>query len=277
MFSTTALVLCLVILLRTISASPLPHDHKLEKRNTTSQNVGSGFAIAICIVLLAGVFYYLGMNHERTKLWFSTRKAHAAAEPDEDPKTSTDSRGHKRQISCPLAVSSSAPIKPYDDPIEAPTPSVRCYELPIKEVHEMGLPSPRKPPPRASWLSLDRKPWWLKYPEQNETRESVRTSRQSTGTSRSKSMRSWFRGERGMEAVQESVPMPSPNTLLTPNTLPSPAIISSPNTPTAVHLNPEPTEEEERKSHGSALTPMDWSGLDYVRKIYVGRKSRVGL
>ena len=277
MFSTSTLVLYLVILLRTISASPLPHDHKLGKRNTTSQNVGSGFAIAICIVLLAGVFYYLGMNHERTKLWFSSRKAHAAPEPDEEPKTSTDGRGHKRQISCPLAVSSSAPIKPYDDPIEAPTPSVRCYELPIKEVHEMGLPSPRKPPPRASWLSLDRKPWWLKYPEQDERQESARTSRQSTGTSRSKSMRSWFRSERSMEAVKESVPMPSPTALPTPSTLPSPTTMSSPNTPTAVRLKPEPTEEEERKSHGSALTPMDWSGLDYVRKIYVGRKSRVGI
>ena len=80
-----------------------------------------------------------------------------------------------------------------------------------------------------------------------------------------------------MEAVQESVPMPPPTALPTPSTLPSPTIMSSPNTPTAVRLKPEPTEEEERKSHGSALTPMDWSGLDYVRKIYVGRKSRVGI
>ena len=32
-------------------------------------------------------------------------------------------------------------------------------------------------------------------------------------------------------------------------------------------------EEIERKSDGSAL--MDWSGLEYVRKIYIGRRSKV--
>lgn len=241
-------------LFRTISASPLPLHHRHGKRNTTSQNVGSGFAIALCIVLLAGVFYYLGMHHERTKSWFQKRKAPTVPESDDDSKTITEKQGHKRQISCPLAVSSSAPIKPYEDPIEAPAPSLRYYELPIKEIHEMGLPSPKKLPPRASWLSIDRKPWWLKYPEQEE-------KRQSAGTSRSKSMRSWFRAERGMDAVQEDLPVPSP--MPTPTTIESQGVKS-------MH-----TENVERKSDGSTL--MDWSGLDYVRNIYVGRKSRVGL
>ncbi|KAF3010882.1 hypothetical protein E8E13_009611 [Curvularia kusanoi] len=263
MLSIPTFIPCFLVFLRTISASPLPHSHGLGKRNTTSQNVGSGFAIAICVVLLAGIFYYLGMRHERTKLWFQKRRATPAPDPDHDPKASTEGRGHKRQISCPLAVSSSAPIKPYDDPIEAPAPSIRCYELPIKEVHEMGLPSPRKPPPRASWLSVDRKPWWLKYPEQDGRRESAATSRQSVGTSRSKSLRSWLRSERNMEAVQESMPIRSPAA-----SVPAPP-------PAVVHVKPKCTDEEERKSDGSTL--MDWSGLDYVRKIYVERKSRVGL
>lgn len=70
-------------------------------------------------------------------------------------------------------------------------------------------------------------------------------------------MRSWFRSERGMDPVQESVPASPPNII------------------EAKHVKYGHADEEERKSDGSTL--MDWSGLDYVRKIYVGRKSRVGL
>ncbi|KAJ4338223.1 hypothetical protein N0V95_008110 [Ascochyta clinopodiicola] len=148
-------------------------------------------------------------------------------------------------------VSSSAPIKPYDSPVEAPTQSLRYFELPIKEVHEMGQPSPKKPPPRASWLSLDRKPWWLRYPDAEEQRRSARTSR-------SKSMRSWFKSDKGANNAQEEVP-----------SLPFVQMEVVRGGAGSV------TEDKERSSDGSTL--MDWSGLDYVRKIYVGRKSRVGL
>lgn len=265
--SSVTLIIRSFALFRTISASPLYH-HRHAKRNTTSQNVGSGFAIAICIVLLAGVFYYLGMRHERSKSWFLQRKAPVVPEANVEFKSTTEKQGHKRQISCPLAVSSSAPIKTHEDPIEAPAPSLRYYELPIKEIHEMGLPSPKKPPPRASWLSLDRKPWWLKYPEQEERR-------QSAGTSRSKSMRSWFRAERNMDAVQEDIPIPSTNTVQSPTVVLSSTTVPSPTIVPPERVASTQLDEVERKSDGSTL--MDWSGLDYVRKIYVGRKSRVGL
>ena len=249
MLSAHSLVLHLFILLRTISASPLSQHHKHAKRTIPSPNVGSGFAIAICMVLLAGVFYYLGMNHERTKSWFTKRKLPTSPEPIREDKTVLEGQRHKRQISCPVAVKSSAPIKPYDDPVEAPTPSLRYYELPIKEVHEMGLPSPRKPPPQASWLSFDRKPWWLLYPEGGERRGSA-------STSRSKSMRSWFKSDRTMINVQEQIGV-------------SPDLVEAAHQ--AAHGNT--IEEIERKSDGSAL--MDWSGLEYVRKIYIGRRSKV--
>lgn len=250
MVSTPFFALQLLITLRTISASPLAQRHKHAKRTMTSQNVGSNLAIAISFTLVAAIFYFFGMHHERTKLWFSQRSTSATDDPIQDEKASPEGQRLKPQISCPVAVLSSAPIKPDDNPVEAPTPSLHYFELPIKEVHEMGLPSPKKAPPRASWLSLDRKPWWPKYPE---TEGQARIAR----TSRSKSMRSWFRSEKIMSKSQEAP-------------IPSHSVIEI----TDLHARSKECEEE-RKSDGSTL--MDWSGLDYVRRIYVERKSRVGL
>ena len=250
MVSTQLLALQLLITLRTISANPLPQRHSNMKRNTIRQNVGSGFTIAICIVLVAAIFYFLGMHHERTKSCFGQRSASTTNEPIQDNKTVPGGQILKPQISCPVAVLSSAPIKPDNSPVEAPTPSLRYFELPIKEVHEMGLPSPKKTPLRGSWLSLDRKTWWLKHPEAEDQARSARTSR-------SKSMRSWFRNDRSVCKFQEA-------------SIPSPGLVET------FNLNSCSKEfEQERKSDGSTL--MDWSGLDYVRRIYLGRKSRVGL
>ncbi|KAH6643601.1 hypothetical protein C7974DRAFT_1233 [Boeremia exigua] len=241
----------LLIFLRAISASPLPQHHQQAKRSTTHQNIGSGFAIAICTVILACFFYFLGMRHECTKSWFNKRKAYNESTPARETGKITEERGHKRQISYPLAVVSSAPIKPYDEPVEAPTASLRYYELPIKEIHEMGLPSPKKQP-RASWLSFDRKPWWMKYPESNGQRRSARTSG-------SKSMRSWFKSGENLDVTHDK------------------DHVSSCHTTETVHGEERSADliQSERKSNRSSL--MDWSGLDYVRRIYMERKSRVGL
>ncbi|KAJ4992280.1 hypothetical protein SVAN01_02299 [Stagonosporopsis vannaccii] len=241
----------ILLLLRTISASPVPQHYQQAKRGASPQNVGSGFAIAICIIILAGVFYYLGMHHERTKLWFNKGKASVSPETARGSETITEGPRHKRQISCPLAVSSSAPIKPYDDPVEAPTASLRYYELPIKEVHELGLPSPKKPPTTASWLSLDRKPWWLTYPDKEGRRQSARTSV-------SRGMRTWFRSD-SVSSISEDPPTPPP---LMPG-----AVLTE--------TRHEAKDDGERKSEGSTL--IDWSGLDYMRRIYVQRKSKIGL
>lgn len=249
MFTAHSFVLYSAIFLQTILASPLPKYNKHAKRSTAGQNVGSGVAIAVCMVLLAGIFYYLGMRHERTMSWFGKRSPATAPSPMRDDRLLPEGPRHMRQISCPVAVKSSAPIKPYEEPVEAPTPSLRYYELPIKEVHEMGLPSPKKPPPRVSWLSLDRKPWWLKSSEDEAGRESATTSR-------SKSMRSWFKRDSSMSNVQEKAH-------------PSPEL----NEAACLATLADNKEDIERKSDGSTL--MDWSGLDYVRKIYIGRKSRI--
>lgn len=265
--------LCLISAFsRTISASPLPRRSPQAKRGTTPQNIGSGFAIAICVVILAVVFYYLGMRHKRTKSWLKKRKAPAALEAPATEST-TDGQRHKRQISCPIAVASSAPIKPCDDPVEAATASLRCYEMPTKEVYEMGLPSPKKPPSRVSWLSLDRKPWWLTNAGKEGGRHSVKTSG-------SKSMRTWFRSDSIVSVPEDrsmrtwfrsdSVgTMPEHMPTSTPSSPPPVPKVALSDTPRAINDNGE------RRSDGSTL--MDWSGLDYVRKIYVERKSRIGL
>ena len=72
-------------------------------------------------------------------------------------------------------------------------------------------------------------------------------------------MRSWFKSDRSMDAAQEKAPSSSPNMV------------------EAIHVEARHTDEDdkERKSDGSTL--MDWSGLDYVRRIYIERKSKVGI
>ncbi|KAF1931953.1 uncharacterized protein M421DRAFT_90146 [Didymella exigua CBS 183.55] len=229
-----------LVLLRTISASPLPHHQNHAKRSVSGQNVGSGFAIAICVLFLATTFYYLGTRHERTKAWFIKRNAPAQPEHSSGSGVVSEAQRHRRQISCPLAVSSSAPIKPYDDPIEVPTPSLRYYEMPVEEIYEMGPPSPIKPPSRAR-LSLDRKPWWLKHSEDQE-------QGRSEGAIRSKSIHSWFKSVRGSSNIEA---------------IASPLDIThscSAETCRAV------LDNMERASGGSSL--LDWSGLDHIRGKY---------
>lgn len=72
-------------------------------------------------------------------------------------------------------------------------------------------------------------------------------------------MRSWFKSDRSMDHVQEEVLRPSHDVI------------------GVVHVEVHAGREigKERKSDGSTL--VDWSGLDYVRRIYTERKSRIGL
>lgn len=253
MLFTSLFAIQFLILPRTISATPLPYHPNHAKRSTSSQNVRSGVVITICILFLAAIFYYLGMRHERTKSWFSKRNLPAQPELSCGSGVNTERQRHKRQISCPLAVSSSAPIKPYDDPIEVPTPSLRYYEMPVEEIHEMGLPSPKKPPPRASWLSLDRKPWWLICADDKQQGG-------SEGAARSQSMPSWFKSAKSNSSIahkQASAPLPDVTYAYT------------------LEAGRRDLKDMERASDGSTL--LDWSGLEYVRRFYVERKSRIGL
>lgn len=234
-----------------ISATPLPHHQKHGKRSTANQSVGSGFAIAICILFLAAAFYYLGMRHERTKSWFSKRNAPKVEAPH-GSNAAREKQSHKRQISCPLAVSSSAPIKPYNEAIEVPTPSLQYYEMPVEEVHEMGLPSPKKPPLRASWRSLDCKPWWLKHAEDKHQSGSVPTFG-------SKSMPNWFKSAKSSNINAHKEALGASSDVTPAFTLKD-------------HADPN---DLERASNGSNL--IDWSGLEHVRRFYAGRKSKITL
>lgn len=252
MLSTPLYAIQLLIFLRTISAAPLPLHQPHARRSTSSKNIGSGFAIAICILFLAAIFYYLGMRHEHMKSWFGKRNMPTQSKLSRGFVVTPEGQRHKRQISCPLAVSSSAPIKPYDDPIEAPTPSLRCYEMPVDEIHEMGLPSPKKPPPRGNRLSLDRKPWWLKYAEDKQGRGREEPAR-------TKSMPSWFKSVKGSNTTTQGEALAPPASRAYGNTLEVGCVNS---------------DDSERASRRSSL--LDWSGLDHVRRFYVERKSRVG-
>jgi hypothetical protein len=244
-------------------AIPLHQVHGYTKRSSSNnRNIGTGFAIALCTVLLAAVSFYLGMRRERAQSWRLWRPA-----PYTNPLPAPAPTAHhkhtrlKNSISSPLAVSSSAPVHPVPGLVEAGTePIVRYLELPCKEVYEMGLPSPKRPL-RATWLSIDRRPWWLGVSERSDrasVRESaVRASMASAGGARESC--------RTVTRCQRAVSVPSP-----------------PAYPDAVYSGVVFDREkegkgkgraglgEERKSNRSSF--MDWTGLEYVRRIYISRK-----
>jgi hypothetical protein len=263
-------------------AIPLDETHTMTKRsNPNSRNIGTGFTIAFCTVLLAVVFFYLGMRRERAKSWRLWRPAPYTTSttnpllplPAQYNTAQYKHRRLKNSISSPLAVSSSAPVHQVPDPVEAGTePSVRYLELPCKEVYEMGLPSPKRPL-RATWLSLDRRPWWLGVNERGE-RASVRASVRESAVRASMVPVSGTREScRAGVRCERAVSVPSP---------PPPAYPDA--VYTGVFLNREKENEErgkgkgkervavvgERKSNRSSF--MDWTGLEYAKRIYIGRK-----
>jgi hypothetical protein len=246
--------LAALVLLTAPSALAIPaqHVHIYTKRSSSSSAVGTGFTIAISMILLAGMFFYLGMRRERAQSWRLWRAAPYTHNSPNGPYTPRSPREHslKSSISCPLAVSSSAPVHPVPHPVEAADPTVTYLELPCKEVYEMGMPSPRRPL-RATWLSLDRRPWWISFSERSE-RASVREN----STARTSFVRQSSARTVGTNGGRMQV-----------GTTPPPAY------PEAVYscvaLEGE-ADGVERKSNGSSF--MDWTGLEYVRRIYLGRK-----
>ena len=263
----TALQTLVFALLTTANAAAVPphHVHNYTKRsNSNNRNIGTGFAIALCTVLLAAVFFYLGMRRERAQSWRLWRPAPYTTPLPPLPRASYQKhRRLKNSISSPLAVSSSAPVHPVPAPVEAGAePTVRYLELPCKEVYEMGLPSPKRPL-RATWLSLDRRPWWLGVSERGD-RASVRESTVCASVAPVGAAE-----ERcgNVTRCERAVSAPSPSPPAYPDAVYSGVVLDREKEGKGkgrVGLG------EERKSDRSSF--MDWTGLEYVRRIYIGRK-----
>jgi hypothetical protein len=243
------------LLVTTTLAVAHPHHttHTLQKRSSTSKRtIGISFAIAISLLVLIAITFYLGMRRERKGTWSCWRDAASTpnnntnnkiSELEESPEPSR----LRSRISCPFALASSAPVELDLSPISPlqTAQAPRYLELPAtKEIYEMGMPSPRRP----SWL--DRQAWWMRFSTRLSYHERARHG--SNASARRKLY------ELDPESAQ-----------------PPPAY------PEAVHLETSYANEKfgatekARKSGASGL--MDWSGMDYVKRIYKQPKNGIGV
>lgn len=281
---TSLLLLLLASILPSISASPIAlKTHIHHKRAPSSHNIGIGFAIALSVLFLASTIFYLGVQRGRTGTWFSFR----AAPPTEKSHPTIDTDMLKSRISSPIQMHSSA--LPELSPLEAQPPQYAELPSPMeekekpsflplsatqeKEVFEMGIPSPRRPPSVASTEYAEGKSFYSSRKSSFATAyrksvASVKTTGKSVYSTHEKPPRvnswferkSWFcRGAmevedeekkiRGKEGGEDVVAVP---------------VVAPP--PKAVVAD---REEVDRRQ-----TAMDWSGMEWLAKVYNGRKSR---
>ncbi|KAK3207811.1 hypothetical protein GRF29_96g492176 [Pseudopithomyces chartarum] len=257
----------------TAIASPIPTEpHTLHKRSPSPRNIGIGFAIAISLLIFASFIFYLGVQYGRTGSWLLWR--HHLPTTDKLPILDTDTL--KGRISSPIQMHSSA--LPELSPVEAqprfaelsPMDPKKPLELSASEksVYEMGLPSLRRP---SSVDSSRGKTFYSSRKSSiatvyRKSVASVRTNGKSIYTSSEKppkvsswfDRKSWFcqgameveveekraRGKDGVEGVDESI-------LETP----APAAVLE-------------------WKQGEKTDTMDWSGMEWLTRMYDERKSR---
>ncbi|KAF2245006.1 hypothetical protein BU26DRAFT_522704 [Trematosphaeria pertusa] len=288
MTPTLPLVLPLLLsTLATIAAFPLPIEPRaLSKRSPSSHDVGVGFAITISIIIFAAIVFYLGVRRGQTGTYFCWRNPPAV--PLRSPTSLSekisivDPHQFKSRISCPVPIHSSA--LPELSPVDV-QPAPRFLELSSepKAIYEMGQPSPR----HTKRPSADRKSHFDRCSRSRSSSSSAKryttasrksqspkrhttasrksqspkchtmASRKSRGADR-KSLfdrKSWF-CKSAMEVeseAREKSPLDEDERGVDP-----------PSYPGSVMLRPE-TEAERGE--------MDWSGMEWLRRVYVGRKS----
>ncbi|KAF2445968.1 hypothetical protein P171DRAFT_277167 [Karstenula rhodostoma CBS 690.94] len=262
------------------AASPItPETYLLHKRSASPRNTGIGFAIAISILLVASIIFYLGVQRGRTGSWFCWRAPLGPISPHERAHP-IDTDMLKSRISSPIQMHSSAlpelsPVEVQPRVAELPSPleeKPTFLELSAtteKAAFEMGLASPRRPPSAAS---IECKSFYSNRKSSIATayRKSA-ASAKTTGKSlystqeRPPNVNSWFdrkswfcrgamevedeekkiRGRDGAEGEGASGVAPPPA-----------AVIA------------DRDDAERRQSN------MDWSGMEWLTKVYDGRKSK---
>jgi hypothetical protein len=259
-----ALLLLLAAILPTIAASPItPQTHLLYKRSSSPRNTGIGFAIALSVLLVASIMFYLGVQRGRTGTWFCWR---APTDPDM----------LKSRISSPIQTHSSAlpelsPVQAQPRFAELPSPleeKPRFLELSAateRAVFEMGQASPRRPPSVASW-SLEDKTFYSSRKSSIATAcrksvASVKTSGKSVYSTRERppQANSWFdrkswccRGAMEVEDEEKKIRGKDDAGIALP--------------PAAVVVD--------RSELDRTQSIMDWSGMEWLTKVYTGHKSR---
>ncbi|KAL5420368.1 hypothetical protein PMIN04_006540 [Paraphaeosphaeria minitans] len=264
------------------AASPITPEAYLHKRSTSPHNIGISFAIGISVLLVASIVFYLGVQRGRTGTWFCWRAPLASLSPaSPSEKTHTlDTDMLKSRISSPIHMHSSA--LPELSPVEV-QPRVAEFKSPLEEkskllelsattekaVFEMGLASPRRPPSAASmegnsFYSSRKSSIASAYRKSLASEKTSGKIVYSTQERPSKvnswlDRKSWFcRG--AMEVEDEEKKIRGRDGTEGEGT----AVLAPP----LAAVMADEVEAEGRQSH------MDWSGMEWLAKVYNGRKSR---
>ncbi|KAJ4346617.1 uncharacterized protein N0V89_010548 [Didymosphaeria variabile] len=298
----TSLLLLLASILPTTAASPItPETHILHKRSPSSHNIGIGFAIAISVLTLASLIFYLGVQRGRTGSWFCWRTPIPSlpASPTEKAQpVSTDTL--KSRISSPIQMLSSAlpelspleaqpPFAELSSPAEEkekPKPKFLELSTTEKGVFEMGQASPRRPP---SVATVEEKSF---YSSRKSSLSTVYARSVASVKTRGKSVystherppkvtswfdrRSWFcRGAMEVEDEEKKIRgwgedadvEDVGSSVAAPPAAEVKDVGGTVAAPPAAGIA-EPLEAHKRQS------TMDWSGMEWLTKVYNGRKSR---
>ncbi|KAK7180940.1 hypothetical protein DPSP01_000594 [Paraphaeosphaeria sporulosa] len=276
-------LLLLLVAILPAAASPItPETYLLHKRSASPHNIGIGFAIGLSVLLVASIIFYLGVQRGRTGTWFCWRAPLASLSPaplgEKAHPINTDML--KSRISSPIQMHSSAlpelsPVEVQPRVAELPSPleeKPKFLELSAtneKAIYEMGLASPRRPPSAAS---MEEKSFYSSRKSSIATAyrksfASVKTSGKSVYSTQERppKVNSWFDRKswfcRGaMEVEDEEKKIRGKGAAEDEDT----RVLAPP--PTAVIA--DEAEADRRQSH------MDWSGMEWLTKVYNGRKSR---
>lgn len=240
--ASLATTLSLIIFTRMSSAAALPSPHSLHtlaKRTPSAHRIGSGFGIAIAIVVFGAIVFYLGVRRGRTGSWHCWRDPPDPSVTDNEKCELPRTRILRTSIGFPKLERTTVPIEL--SPVEA---KPKWLELPAND--KIAIEIGEKSPAMIGEKSPQPHPPSHTHQQNNANIRRERNSWFSRGR-RSLTARSWGArsGKKSLyEMDGESMPPPP--------------------------KYPEPVRLREGSEGGGA---MDWEGLEWLRKMYEGRKS----
>ncbi|KAF2260791.1 hypothetical protein CC78DRAFT_536172 [Lojkania enalia] len=143
-FITITRLLIPLLLSSSISASPLPH---ITRRSARSRKIGTGFAIAISLIIFTVLVFFLGMRYGQTGTWRIWRAPLSLPTSTTNTtittRTNPTSHPTKKKPKAPPQITISSPTE--ISPIERSTAPGFQFELPAEQqIFEIGAPSPRR-------------------------------------------------------------------------------------------------------------------------------------
>lgn len=234
-----SLILAILVNLTIVAALPARDSTlRLSKRTSSGRKAGTGIAIAIAVILFAAIIFYLGMRRGQTGTWYCWRD--------------------------PPSTSSSSPITSISEKEPPPQPRDLKDTIGFPQLQRCTVPIELSP------VEAKPKPTFLELPGESHVHE--------LGAPRSwfeEKKRSWFGGrERRNGSSSDAHPLPvTPKRSLyemDAEPIHPPAYQLASN---AAHRPRFPPALFLRESVGDSEGGMDWSGIEYLKKMYTERKS----